>query len=62
MEPLQRTPTLSDIQKIIDPDTLFEGDMEFMCRYAKKIVTNKKYGLIDCKFTDQPDELIVNGV
>jgi hypothetical protein len=33
--------------------------MDIMARYATKVVTNKKYGLIDCKFP--ADYTVVNG-
>lgn len=45
-----------------DPDTLFEISTQFLTRYATKIITNKKYGLIDCKFSSIESDIIVNGV
>lgn len=33
-----------------DPDTLFDKSQGFMVRDAKAIITNKKYGVIDCRF------------
>jgi hypothetical protein len=45
-----------------DPDTLFETNTEFLTRYATKIITNKKYGLIDCRFPTDAASKIVNEV
>jgi hypothetical protein len=35
---------------VADPDELFSKNQGFMARYGKTIVTNKKYGVIDCRF------------
>jgi hypothetical protein len=50
---------MSEIHSVRTPDELFVQDMDIMARYATKVVTNKKYGLIDCKFP--ADYTVVNG-
>jgi len=47
---------------VIDPDTLFDHYLSFHSRYGKKIVTNKKYGLINCHFPSGGEFELVNEV
>jgi hypothetical protein len=50
---------LQPTDKVLDPDTVFDWKMGLMNRAAKKVVNNKKYGLIRCTFPDDYD--VING-
>lgn len=45
-----------------DPDVLFDFHLNFHSRYATKIISNKKYGLINCTFPTSGEFLLVNEV
>lgn len=45
-----------------DPDVLFDFHLNFHSRYATKVISNKKYGLINCTFPTGGEFLLVNEV
>lgn len=51
---------MANTQEIRDPDNLFEKSSNFISRYGKLVVNNKKYGLINCTFTENDADYPVN--